>query len=116
MLRIRSRNGTDATWDGSYALGAGGWKRLGRRTLRGYRYPASRGPIRAVDIMTRKSTLLVTGRGDGLRIVLDSDPAPVGVTLTIDTMRYCMSFGGEVKFQPGRRYLAVNAGPPETCP
>jgi hypothetical protein len=40
----------------------------------------------------------------------------VDVVLTIGQQRYCWTFGGDVRFKEGKRYLAKNAGAPGACP
>lgn len=57
----------------------------------------------------------IAGGGTGLRMALDSDPAPVEVALRIGDTRYCMRFGGRVQFKAGKLYRARNAAAPDNC-
>ncbi len=65
-----------------------------------------------------KDGALTKIKGNELELpnALASDPDPVEVSLIIGNQRYCMGFGGTVRFDPGRRYLAIDAPAPAACP
>ncbi len=111
-LRVFSANGG---FDTSYQLLPGGWKPISKRDpSKGWKYVKG-DPIKKVFVRTGKQ-LQILGRGAGLGHVLDADPAPVDVVLTVGDERYCMRFGGTATHLPGRRFKAVDASAPAGCP
>jgi hypothetical protein len=113
-LRLRG-----TTFDEVYDLPATGWKRLGNAGQRkGYKYAdraLAAGPIKAAILKPGKRLKLV-GRGAALGFTLDVDPSPVEVVLATGTRRYCLAFGGEVAFVPGKQLKAKEAPAPPGCP
>jgi hypothetical protein len=51
----------------------------------------------------------IVAKGTTLGHTLASDPRPVLVELRLGAERYCMGFGGDVKFTADKKYLAKNA-------
>lgn len=103
-------------FDVSFALPAPSWRAAGRR---GYRYRQRTrerlGPVREI-VLKAGRLLLVRAAGGELPFTLAGNPNPVAVVLTMGAERYCMQFGGEVRFRPGRRLKATAAPPPASCP
>jgi hypothetical protein len=113
----RLRVWSDAAFDASYDLPAGGWRVIGTSARpRGYRYDDPRGvagPVRSV-VVKDGVVLKITARRMP-DVSLATAPDPVGVTLTSGDLVYCLSFGGSVKFSSGRSFVAKNA-PLTPCP
>jgi hypothetical protein len=113
-LRLRG-----TTFDEVYDLPATGWRRLGKAgQQKGYKYAdkaLAAGPIKAAILKPGKQ-LKVMGKGAALGFTLDVDPSPVEVVLAIGPRRYCLAFGGEVAFVPGKQLKAQDAPAPPGCP
>jgi hypothetical protein len=112
-LRIRS-----ATFDVTYPLPAGSWRRIGGDALAGWSYRDARllaGPITKVTL--RRGKLRVSGKGAGLGHDLAVNPDPVEVMLQLGAtgIRQCMRLGGSTAFKPNRRFNAQDASAPSTC-
>ena len=125
-LRIFTADGDG--FDDTYSLPAAGWKPLDIAGVPGFRFKARRGPIKLL-IIRLETRLRVVGSGKRLMHSLRRDPRPVMVDLRVgDTrpflgpggvvlsFRLCLSFGGTVRFTPGKRFLATDAPAPATCP
>ena len=111
-VRIRTTAG-DA-FDLEAILPASAWRTIGKPdTPRGYRYKTD-GPIRSVTIKSG-GLLRIVGSGADLALSLQTDPNPVVVELAIGARRYCMEFGGDATFKPGRRFVARAASAPAQC-
>ena len=92
----------------------GAWSaRQKKGALTGYAFKGT-GSIQKVAITLGK-TLMVKGKGAGLGHDLDDDPAPVTVVLEIGEHAYCLAFGGETKFQAGKRFSGKKAPAPAAC-
>lgn len=95
-------------------LPASGWRTIGNTDVpHGYRFKSD-GPIRSVIIKSGGSVRIV-GSGSDLALSLQADPNPVVVDVTIGGRRYCMQFGGDATFKPGRRFAAHAAPAPAQC-
>ena len=122
-LRVHTGGGCGASGatpcDGTYSLPASGWKRVGRRPNKGYRYTdptQANGPIKIVGLSNGKPRLLkAMGTGSGLTHSLASSPRPVDVVLTTGKKRYCMTFNGKLLFKPGKRFFTTNSPAPAAC-
>lgn len=114
-LRVRSVAGA---FDTTYPLPASGWKRIGKEGAgKGYRYVDRKlvsGPLASLTL--KPKLLVVSGRGAGLQQTLTANPDPVSVALTVGGARYCLSFGGTVKYVAGKKLSAANANAPTLCP
>jgi len=112
--RLRVRTAAGNGFDLDVILPASAWRTLGKPGApRGYRYVTD-GPIRSVTVKSG-GILRVVGSGAGLGLSLGSDPSPVFVEITIGLRRYCMQFGGDATFKPGRRYVSHRAPAPTQC-
>jgi hypothetical protein len=95
-------------------LPASGWRTVGKAEApRGYRF-RSDGPIRSVSVKSG-GFIRVVGSGSDLALSLQGDPDPVVVEVTIGGRRYCMRFGGDTTFNPGKRFTAHAAPAPAQC-
>ena len=122
-LRVRSGGGCGASGatscDNTYGLPASGWKLVGTRPNRGYRYSdptQATGPIKTVILKNGKPRRLkAIGTGSGLGHSLAGSPRPVDVVLTTGIKRYCMTFTSLQTFKPGKSFSATNS-PAHACP
>lgn len=115
-IRVVSTAATDP-FDGRYLLPASGWSYIGTPGENGgYRY-RDRSPGAAIRVVQLKSNgaWKVTGRGEAIGPKLESDPQPVALHVTAGNQRFCMSFGGTVRYDPMRRFRAVDAPAPASC-
>jgi hypothetical protein len=109
------RVGAGTAFDTTYPLAPANWQALKTKDpTRGWKYTKGI-PIKKVLVKPGKSIKIV-GKGGELEHTLATDPRPVDVVLTIGQQRYCWTFGGDVRFKEGKRYLAKNAGAPGACP
>jgi CSLREA domain-containing protein len=112
-LRIVSVAGDG--FDDTYALPAARWrykKKEGQN--RGYQLRRTK-PFKGVTIQPGRR-LKVVANGSGFGHTLGADPDPVDVVLTIGGHCYCLRFGGDVTFKPGKKWLAKEAPSPTGCP
>lgn len=115
VLRVRSaRAGLDVT----LVLPSGGWKPIGKPgSGRGWKYADKKlraGPVQTVVLKPGK-TLKLAARGAGIPFGLADDPTPLEIDLSIDDERWCLAFGGVVRFTPGRKLEARDAAAPAAC-
>ena len=114
-MRLRSAGGG---FDLRFELPKERWAYLGDPADgRGFKYTdRTRGtPVRGISVRDGRVTKILGG-GTGLVVPLGSSPAPVQVSLVLGNRRYCMGFGGTVRFDAGRRYVAIDAPAPGACP
>ena len=112
FLKVVSANGD--TFNTTYDLPAESWRTKGKPgKVKGYKLKKV-GPIKTVLVKLGKS-LKVVAKGDALGHTLGDDPDPVHVALGLGSEVYCLTFGGETKFKPGKTYRAKKAPTPETC-
>ena len=112
-LRVLSIEGD--VFDRTYSLPASGWRYLQRGgATTGYSFTGP-SPLQRVRVRAGKG-FRVRGKGAGLGHTLGGNPGPVRVVLTLGERQYCLGFGGDVRYTPGKRYLARNAGAPDVCP
>jgi hypothetical protein len=101
-------------FDVEQILPASGWRTIGKPDApRGYRFKSD-GPIRSVTIKTG-GIIRIVGSGADLTLSLQTDPNPVTVDVTMGGRRYCMQFGGDATFKPGKRFAAHAAPAPAQC-
>jgi hypothetical protein len=111
-LRIRTTAGD--TFDMEFVLPATAWRTIGKaEEPRGYKYRTD-GPIRSITIKSG-GLLRIAGSGADLALSLQTDPNPVRVDISIGGRSYCMQFGGNTTFKPGRRFVAHAAFAPAQC-
>jgi hypothetical protein len=115
-LRIATTAGDAFT--ASYELPAGSWKIIGASGKNvGYRFksaPSASQPVTQV-VLKRGKLLRIAAKGAGLATTLGANPAPVDVSLTVGTTRYCLAFGGSVSFKAGKSFVAKGAPAPASC-
>jgi len=66
------------------------------------------GPFTSLQVKNGKQIKIV-GHGEGLGHSLAADPKPVLVELRVGGARYCMGFGGTVKFTAGKKFQAKDS-------
>jgi len=112
FLKVVSANGD--TFNTTYELPAASWRTKGKPGKnKGYKLKKV-GPIKTVLVKLGKS-LKVVAKGEALGHTLVADPDPVHVALGLGSEVYCLTFGGETRFKPGKTYRAKKAPTPETC-
>lgn len=80
---------------------------------KGYKFRGTNA-VRVVLLKPGK-VLKITAKGPDLELLLTANPEPVHVILTLGERRYCMTYGGEVRFKPDRKYRAKRAPRPSSC-
>jgi hypothetical protein len=106
---------TAGGFDTTYELPKQGWQLLKKRNAsKGWKFTWPPGPITHI-IVKPGHRLIVRGAGGQLGHTLASDPRPVGVVLDLGSHEYCMSFGGDPTFAPGKKFAAKNAAAPPSC-
>lgn len=112
-MRIVSFSGD--TFDDTYGLPRAGWRYVkAKKPEAGYKF--SKGdPIKTV-LVTPGRMIKVVGKGIALGHALASDPRPVHVELRLGDELYCLTFGGDVRFKPEKKYLAKKAPIALACP
>jgi len=105
-------------FDDTYTLPPANWALIGKPGQnKGYKYKdktLTAGPI-SVAVIKNAKGMTVVGKGAGLGHSLAANPAPVDVTVTIGSHRYCFQFGGAQKWKVGAQLKAVDAGAPAAC-
>jgi hypothetical protein len=96
-------------FEAAIPLPASGWQ----RTRDGYVYEGAAPPLRI---------RLRAGRGLRIAGLLEepaalplADPGPVGLELRTGARRYCLQFGGSVRYAPGEKLAASDAAAPAEC-
>ena len=114
-LRVVSDSAAGA-FDTTFQLPAGpSWAYVGKAGAnKGYKWKSKPGPI--TDILLKRKTLKIVGRGASLGHDLDGNPNPVAIVLTVGGRTSCMSFGGTTKFKANKTYTATGAPAPASCP
>ena len=108
-----------AAFDTTYQLPSSGWKYLGKAGQnKGYTYKDSKllsGPISSAKLAPRQLNLI--GKGSGLGYSIGTtNPGPVSVVLAVRGTKYCMTYGGTIKFLAGKSFTGLNAAAPGGCP
>jgi len=115
-LRVRSVVGG---FDDTYPMPAGSWSVIGDPSnAKGYRYKdpdQANGPIKVAMLRSGK-LIKAVGKGAGLNHTLAGNPDPVDVVLQTGTKKYCMTFGGTVRFTANLLFNAKDAAAPGACP
>jgi len=113
-LRLRWSVGSVPAFEQTYELPAASWRAIGKEgPPKGYRLLATP-PFTQVLVKPGK-TLKIVGSGS-FGFSLEAEPDFVDVVLTLGNLRYCMTFGGEATFAPGRKYVAKDAPVTSLCP
>jgi hypothetical protein len=101
-------------FDAMYPMPSAGWSYVGGGYL--YRDKAgAHGPIKLG--LVRDGTPTKIKGGGALGFTLVDNPNPVQVVLRFgNDKRYCLAFGGLVKFTSGAGYHALRAPAPASCP
>ncbi|HLK10367.1 MAG TPA: pepsin-like aspartic protease [Candidatus Binatia bacterium] len=104
-------------WSAVFDLPAGGWKAIGT-PVRGYRYRDARlvhGPVRAA-VLKAGRLVAFTAAGGGVTFTLAGGPqGSIGVNVDAGDTRYCALFGGTVRKDTSRRFVARHAPAPSAC-
>ena len=112
-VSVRTAAGCGGPCDDSYPLPKEHWLPANA----GYRYVDKTRVDGPIKVLTFKAGKLIklAAKGSALGHSLDSDPAPVTVTVRIGSQVYCMTFGGTTTFKDGSKFTA-KAAPAESCP
>jgi hypothetical protein len=104
-LRVVTMTGDG--FDTTYVLPRERWRYVKKNAdKRGFKFKGKDGPL---------ETILVKP-GKLLEHSLATDPDPVYVELRLGSDKYCMRFGGQTSFKPGKPFMAKKAPAPEACP
>lgn len=116
-LRVFSTAGD--TFDATYSMPKSNWHYMRNPgDNAGYSYkdlPNLYGPIKIALIRNGKPSKL-KGGGSALGFSLGGDPNPVNVVLQVGDQQYCLSYGGNARFNPGAGYKAKKSAAPAACP
>jgi polyvinyl alcohol dehydrogenase (cytochrome) len=112
---LRVRTATGDRFDNTYNLPTAGWRTIGAPGQnKGYRFASKTGPIKRVVVAPGRH-VRVMGRG-AFTATLSTNPNPVDLVLRTGAKRYCLEFGGMVRFQANKRFSATSAPAPASCP
>ncbi|MCW5891334.1 MAG: hypothetical protein KIT14_12390 [bacterium] len=114
-VRVRS---AAAGIDLVFVLPAASWKPIGKPgSGRGWKYADKKLRAGAVQSLVLKpgKTLKIAAKGAGLALGLTHDPTPIQVELAIGAERWCLAFGGVVRFTTDRKLDARDAAAPAAC-
>jgi hypothetical protein len=92
-----------------YALPANGWKRLGRRTLKGFRF---RGDACRVTFGRKGIAAACRGQTGGLAL---PEAGPLRITLATGARVYCVECGGRPAGKPTRLFKRKRCDAPPSC-
>jgi Tol biopolymer transport system component len=101
---------TGTTGGASYGLPASGWKAVGRRKPKGFKF---KGADCRVAVLSKQLKAVCRGNTGGLRL---PEPGPVEVTLIIGTEAYCAECGGRPAGKPEKVFKRKACPAPATCP
>ena len=112
---LRVRTATGDRFDSTYNLATAGWRTIGAPGRnKGYRFTSKTGPIKRVMVIPGRE-VKVMGRG-AFTATLSTNPKPVDVVLRTGAKRYCLEFGGTARFRANKRFSAMRAPAPASCP
>ena len=95
----------------SYALPASGWKAVGRREPKGFKF---KGAGCRATLLRRRIKAVCRGDTGDLRL---PEPGPVEFVLTVVTERaFCAACGGTAAGKPARVFKRKRCAAPATCP
>jgi hypothetical protein len=100
-------------------LPAAGWQALEGGPAYGCRYwsdAGTSGPSATVVLLVGKRMKIRIKNVDVAHAPLDVDPRPIVYTLHHGDVRYCTTFGGDMRRLTSRRLLARGATSPASCP
>ena len=121
-VRVQSAS---ASFDNSYTLPASRWKVLGKPGQnKGYKYEDPKlasGPIKSALLKPgpapgKPGQIQFTGKGSGLGHNAAVNANPVNVEVIAGEERYCMKFGGTIKFKVNSYFKATDAPTSSGCP
>jgi hypothetical protein len=118
---LRVLTGAGDMFDNTYPLPRSNWEYLKvPGTNVGYRYrdlKGQYGPVTLLIIRNAKPSKL-KARGAALNFTLGANPDPVKVALRFGNAgrRYCLQFGGRIRFLAGTGFTALAAPAPTACP
>jgi hypothetical protein len=97
----------------TFDLPAGGWRRTSA-PMADYRFRSRTGPVDSAWL--RDGALVrITASGPDAFPLVDA-PGDLGVIVEIDGVRFCGVFGGEIRRDDTRRFQALRAPAPSSCP
>jgi hypothetical protein len=112
-IRVVSR-GTPP-FDDTYDLPADRWRYRGSAGANaGYKLRGAE-PVRSLLIRPGRR-VTVAAAGIGLGHTLDADPTAVDVVVEIGSHCYCLGFGGDQIYKPGKKWIAKHAPAAAACP
>ena len=100
---------TGTTGSASYSLPASGWKAVGRRRPKGFKFGGSDCRV----VLKRKLAAVCRGSTGDLRL---PEPGPLEVLLVVGAEAYCAECGGRTAGRAERVFKRKGCPPPATCP
>jgi hypothetical protein len=98
------------TGSASYPLPASGWKPVGRRQPKGFKF---KGETCRASLVRRRLAAVCRGDTGALRL---PEPGPLEVVLVVGTEAYCAECGGRTAGRPARVFKRKGCPAPATCP
>ncbi len=103
---------TGTTGAASYELAASGWKKIGKRKLKGFEF---KGAACRVSMLAKR--IKAACKGDtGTLSLPEAGPVTIVLTVGAQDATFCAACGGRASGKPGRVFKRKGCGAPASCP